>query len=143
MSKQHRCGHHNTVLNPHPDTERFPYGVCYACFPEEREPFQPPLPKSPANGWVVERGWYGLLCFNSLDGELQRRLVYWGNIPIGSPHNGRCHNAAEVEITTVWDAMPGPRFYCMVCAIEYLVGLRRTQLEDATTTPDTEVSTDV
>jgi len=99
------------------------------------------LPQSPPDGYVTSRGWYNMLCFNSLDGALQRRLVYYGNVPMGHAEDGRCHNPAEVEITTVHDAMPGPRFYCLVCAIEYLVQMRRQQLEEATT--DTEVSRDV
>lgn len=92
------------------------------------------LPKSPPDGWVTERGWYNLLCFNSLDGALQRRLVYYGNIPLGSPADGRCHNPAEVEITTVHDAMPGPRFYCLPCAVEYLTALHTEVSQDVTTT---------
>lgn len=88
------------------------------------------LPQSPPDGYVTERGWWDMLCFNSLDGELQRRLVYWGNIPMGSPHNGRCHNPAEVEITTVHDAMPGPRFYCLGCSIEYLTALHTEVSQD-------------
>lgn len=107
------------------------------------------LPKSPPEGWVTERGWYDMLCFNSLDGELQRRLVYWGNLPLGHAETGRCHNPAEVEITTVYDAMPGPRFYCLECAVMYLAGVfqerQRNQAEAleapvTTPTPDTEVS---
>lgn len=90
------------------------------------------LPTSPPDGWVTERGWYDLGCFNGLSGDLQRRVVYWGNLPLGYDRNsGRCHNPAEVEITTVHDAMPGPRFYCLPCAVEYLTALH------------TEVSTDV
>jgi len=89
------------------------------------------LPQSPPDGYVTSRGWYNMLCFNSLDGALQRRLVYYGNVPMGHAEDGRCHNPAEVEVTTVHDAMPGPRFYCLPCAIEYLTALH------------TEVSRDV
>jgi len=112
------------------------------------------LPKSPPDGWVTSKGWYDLLCFNSLSGELQARLVYYGNIPLGSPAEGRCHNPAEVEITTVHDAMPGPRFYCLPCAVQYLTNMYATQVElaneiiaeivaEESATTDTEVSRDV
>jgi len=89
------------------------------------------LPKSPPDGWVTERGWYDLGCFNGLTGSDQRRVVYWGNLEIGYDRNGgRCHNPAEVEVTTVHDAMPGPRFYCLPCAIEYLTALHTEVSQD-------------
>lgn len=65
-------------------------------------------------------GMYGLGCFNGLDPEQQQRLVEWGNLPFGYEPNGPCQNPAEVEVTTVWDRFPGPRFYCAACGIEYL-----------------------
>lgn len=67
---------------------------------------------------------WNMTCFNALDGGLQKRLVYHGNLPMGWVPSGRCHNPAEVEVTTTWDEMPGPRFYCIGCAITYLTNMK-------------------
>lgn len=77
-----------------------------------------------------QRGLFAMTCFNALSGDLQRRLVYHGNLPMGWVPTGRCHNPAEVEVTTQWDEMPGPRFYCLLCAIAYLIAMRRLHLEE-------------
>jgi hypothetical protein len=66
------------------------------------------------------RGMYGLACWNGLSAAQQQRLIEWGNLPFGYEPEGRCLNGAEVEITTQWDKAPGPRFYCLQCAIGYL-----------------------
>lgn len=71
-----------------------------------------------------QRGMWNMTCFNALDGGLQKRLVYHGNLPMGWVPSGRCHNPAEVEVTTTWDEMPGPRFYCIGCAITYLTNMK-------------------
>jgi hypothetical protein len=75
-------------------------------------------PSEPVEGY--ERGWWGLFCFNALSAAQQERLVVHGNLPFGYRPEGRCPRGAEVEVTTVDDATPGPRFYCRLCAILYL-----------------------
>lgn len=67
-----------------------------------------------------QRGMYDMYCFNGLSPRQQKRLVEWGNLPWGYEPEGPCTRPAEVEVTTVWDKTPGPRFYCRQCAIEYL-----------------------
>lgn len=75
---------------------------------------------------VVARGWWGMACFNALSPAQQERLVTWGNLPIGyRPEGWTCLNGAEVAIEVEGDLAPGPRFYCRLCAIEYLSGLPR------------------
>lgn len=76
------------------------------------------------NVTTYQRGMFNMTCFNGIDGGLQKRLVYHGNLPMGWVPSGRCHNPAEVEVTTIWDEMPGPRFYCIDCAIEYLTHVK-------------------
>jgi hypothetical protein len=70
----------------------------------------------------AERGMWGLSCFNALSVEQQERVVQWGNLPFGYRErmSGPCCNGAEVEVTTVWDTTPGPRFYCRPCAVLHL-----------------------
>ena len=65
-------------------------------------------------------GLWGMSCFNGLSVEQQDRLVHWGNLPWGYVPEGSCPNVAEVEVTTMWDETPGPRFYCAGCAVEFL-----------------------
>lgn len=79
-----------------------------------------------------ERGMWNMTCWNGLDDEQQLRLIEHGNLPFGYIPRGECRNAATVEITTVWDTAPGPRFYCRDCAEEYLGVLRyREVVEEA------------
>jgi hypothetical protein len=78
-----------------------------------------------------QRGMWNMTCFNALSGDLQKRLVYYGNLPMGWVPTGWCHNPAEVEITTAWDEMPGPRFYCLDCAVRYTIGVRQHRREEA------------
>jgi hypothetical protein len=66
------------------------------------------------------RGWWGMECWNGLSEDQQRRLVEYGNLPIGYQPGGTCPNGAELEVTTMYDVAPGPRFYCLGCAIKYL-----------------------
>lgn len=70
--------------------------------------------------FVHARGMWGMACWNGLSAEQQERLVTWGNLPIGYEPRGECLNGAEVEVTTMWDRSPGPRFYCVDCALGYL-----------------------
>lgn len=66
------------------------------------------------------RGMWGMWCWNGLSDEQQRRLIEVGNLPMGYRPLGECSNGAEVEVFTVWDPAPGPRFYCLTCATEFL-----------------------
>ncbi len=75
--------------------------------------FQAMKPKHPD-------GWWGLACFNGLSIEQQEMIVVDGFLPFGYRPAGACPNGAAVEITTVDDKFPGPRFYCRSCAIKYL-----------------------
>jgi hypothetical protein len=63
-----------------------------------------------------------MCCWNGLSAEQQHRLLTWGNLPIDWPAaaTGSCPNPAEVEVTTMWDVAPGPRFYCASCALKYM-----------------------
>jgi hypothetical protein len=72
---------------------------------------------------AVNEGWYNMICFNGLSKDQQHFLVFEGYLPIGYRPEGRCTNGAEIEITTMHDLMPGPRFYCRDCAVEHLLGL--------------------
>ena len=71
-----------------------------------------------------------MACFNGLSAEQQHRVVTHGNLEWGYKPEGTCPNGAEVEITTMYDKFPGPRFYCLDCGVGYL----------ATLPNDTEVS---
>lgn len=69
----------------------------------------------------MKRGWWGLPCFNALSAEQQVFLVTEGYLPIGWQAEGdECAEGAEVEVTTMWDEYPGPRFYCRECAVKFL-----------------------
>ena len=63
-----------------------------------------------------------MACWNGLSADQQRRLLEWGGLPFGYTPDGDCQRGAEVEITTMYDAAPGPRFYCRPCAVVYLAG---------------------
>jgi hypothetical protein len=83
----------------------------------------------------VARGLYGMSCFNALGPKQQERLVVYGNLPMGYvPRGGTCLNGAEVGLEFApnypGERAPGPRFYCVLCAIEYL-----TARQAATITP--------
>lgn len=75
-------------------------------------------------------GWWDMPCFNALSPEQQVRVVEWGNLPIDYREHlsGPCHNGAQVEVTTVYDKFPGPRFYCLSCAAEYLLAMTSVTL---------------
>jgi len=59
-------------------------------------------------------------CFNGLSPTQQVRVVEWGNLPIGYIPEGECENGAAVAIEVWGDEKPGPRFYCLGCAVSYL-----------------------
>lgn len=77
------------------------------------------LPRKPV---PPARGWWDMACWNGLSREQQRMLIEDGVLFAGrwEPEGGTCPNGAEVEVTTMWDESPGPRFYCADCAIGYL-----------------------
>jgi hypothetical protein len=66
------------------------------------------------------RGWWNMPCFNGLSEAQQKQVVEEGYLEIGYQPEGQCLNGAEVEVTTMWDKFPGPRFYCRGCGIEFL-----------------------
>lgn len=68
-------------------------------------------------------GWWNMACWNGLSVEQQARLIEHGNLPINYRPEGECPNGAEVEVTTIWDRAPGPRFYCARCGADYLIVL--------------------
>lgn len=71
-------------------------------------------------------GYWQMWCFNALSREQREQVVIQGYLDIGwQPEKVECAEAAELEVETVYDAMPGPRFYCIPCAIKYLEQLRR------------------
>jgi hypothetical protein len=77
------------------------------------------------NEKTMTRGWWNLACWNGLSADQQNRLINVGNLPIGyRPEGGGCNNGAEVCVETMYDTAPGPRFYCVACAVEYLKGLK-------------------
>lgn len=71
----------------------------------------------------MARGWYNLACWNGLGASQQARLIHRGNLPLGYQPHGTCKRGAEVCIETQNDVAPGPRFYCCVCAVDYLLSV--------------------
>ena len=71
----------------------------------------------------LQRGWWGMACWNGLSQEQQRRLIEVGTLPIFYKPEGTCPNGAELCIETEHDEAPGPRFYCRRCAITFLEAL--------------------
>lgn len=69
------------------------------------------------------RGWWDMPCWNGLSATQQEFLRTEGYLPFGYREEGECQRGAEVEVTTMWDEFPGPRFYCAACASGYLRGL--------------------
>jgi hypothetical protein len=59
-------------------------------------------------------------CWNGLSVAQQRQLIERGNLPIGYVPEGICRNGADLCVETRWDSAPGPRFYCVECAGDYL-----------------------
>lgn len=62
-------------------------------------------------------------CWNGLSPAQQQRLITVGNLPLGFEAEGTCDRPADVEILTMYDAAPGPRFYCAPCALVFLAQL--------------------
>lgn len=66
-------------------------------------------------------GWFNMACWNGLSADQQQQLIVQGYLPIGYEAEGDgCPRGAEVGIETEVDTAPGPRFYCLTCAIDYL-----------------------
>jgi hypothetical protein len=76
------------------------------------------------------RGWWGMPCWNGLSQQQQHVLITIGTLTIGYIPMGECQNGAELEITTMYDEAPGPRFYCRPCAIKFLQELHPTTPTD-------------
>lgn len=74
---------------------------------------------------MTEDGWYGMACWNGLSAGQQTLLLETGVLPMGRwvPEGGTCGRPAEVAIETQHDEAPGPRFYCVTCAISFLEGV--------------------
>jgi hypothetical protein len=69
-------------------------------------------------------------CWNGLSPDQQEFLRTEGYLPFGFRYQGWCNKGAEVEIVMIYhDEFPGPRFYCGVCAIDYIATI--TGLGDA------------
>lgn len=66
------------------------------------------------------RGWWNLACWNGLSAAQQHELITRGTLEIGYHPNGECPRGAEMCIETMYDEMPGPRFYCAPCALDYV-----------------------
>lgn len=66
------------------------------------------------------QGYWGMLCWNALSADQQEFLRTKGYLPWGYRPEGECPNGAELEITTMYDEFPGPRFYCRPCAVQWL-----------------------
>ena len=73
-------------------------------------------------------GYWGMHCWNGLSEAQQRRLIEHGNLPLGYEPEGECPRGAELEITCRWDEAPGPRFYCLACAILYLLSKEKAHI---------------
>jgi hypothetical protein len=77
------------------------------------------------DGWTASaRGWWNMVCWNGLSEAQQARLIEVGNLPLGYRPEGSCQRGAKVAIETDEDVAPGPRFYCLDCAIGYLALLK-------------------
>jgi hypothetical protein len=83
-----------------------------------------------------------MYCWNALSTDQQEFLRTQGYLEMGYRPEGECPRGAAVEITTEWDEFPGPRFYCIACAIQYLwdQAAARFQQQHPTPTVDSEVS---
>lgn len=78
------------------------------------------------------RGWWHMPCWNALSADQQTRLIEHGNLEFGyQPEGDGCQRGAEVAIETQWDAAPGPRFYCLPCAVAALTQRRQGLLVNA------------
>lgn len=84
---------------------------------------------------TVKQGYWGMFCWNGLSLDQQEFLRTKGYLEWGYKPEGTCPRWAELEITTMWDEFPGPRFYCLPCAVEYLIGQRDREHDGSSSTP--------
>lgn len=70
-------------------------------------------------------------CWNGLSEAQQRKLIERGTLNAfdrgDSTPTGDCQNGATLMIETMHDEAPGPRFYCLPCAAEYLREMAATR----------------
>lgn len=68
-----------------------------------------------------------MACWNGLSETQQQLLIHTGVLPAGrwNPEGGECEHGAQVAIETEYDEAPGPRFYCVPCALNRLTELRK------------------
>lgn len=72
---------------------------------------------------MASKGWWGMSCWNALSKRQQRQLIERGTLEIFSkPEGDACDQAAAVMVECQDDEAPGPRFYCLPCAILFLSG---------------------
>ena len=75
-----------------------------------------------------EEGWWGLACWNALSPAQQKFLIREGYLEFGyRPEGDGCARGAQVAIECMWDQAPGPRFYCLECAIKHLTSVREAR----------------
>jgi hypothetical protein len=71
------------------------------------------------SGWGIN-----FHCWNGLAAWQQRKLIERGSLnafdPTDRARGGWCTRPAQVAIEHEDDEAPGPRFYCLPCAIAYL-----------------------
>jgi len=70
-----------------------------------------------------------MACWNGLSTEQQHRLITVGNLPWGYQPEGECQRGAAVAVEAEGDMAPGPRFYCHLCAIDYVRFLHLDRLD--------------
>jgi len=79
---------------------------------------------------VTRRGnWWGMACWNGLSERQQEQLLRVGTLEIGYEPGGECERPPTVAIETEQDVAPGPRFFCLPCAIDYLVDLHAPEAQ--------------
>jgi hypothetical protein len=71
-----------------------------------------------------------MACWEALSADQQTRLIERGSLSLGYRPEGECPNPASVCIETEMDAAPGPRFYCLTCAVSYLESLHISSRPD-------------
>ena len=69
-----------------------------------------------------------MTCWNGLSPERREFLRTQGYVEFGHVPDGPCPNPAEVEVTTMWDEFPGPRFYCLACSVRFLSEMSRARM---------------
>lgn len=73
---------------------------------------------------MIEVGDY--ICWNGMTEVQQAHVAQWGSPDPEDYGGGSCPNRAEVEVGEL-GTMPGPRFYCVPCAIELVQQVAKTE----------------